>query len=82
MKKTSALIALILTIVVVSVVSIRSSFADGMDAPKRYHHRRTVWVAPPPYEVCRFGWWQTLHWGHVRPRWGGRCYGPVAYNRY
>ena len=52
MKKTSASIALILTIVVVSVVSIR------------------------------FGWWQTLHWGHVRPRWGGRCYGPVAYNRY
>ena len=63
MKKTSALIALILTIVVVSVVSIRSSFADGMDAPKRYHHRRTVWVAPPPYEVCRFGWWQTLTLG-------------------
>jgi hypothetical protein len=23
---------------------------------------------------CRTGWWQTLHYGHVRPRWATFCY--------
>jgi hypothetical protein len=78
-KNTAASAALLLAAFAIFVVSTRSSFADGMDVQKRYHHRRTVWVEPPPYEVCRVGWWQTLHWGHVRPRWGARCYGPVAY---
>jgi hypothetical protein len=24
--------------------------------------------------LCRTGWWQTLTYGHVRPRWGTFCY--------
>jgi hypothetical protein len=22
---------------------------------------------------CRIGWWQTVQFGHVRPRWAMRC---------
>jgi hypothetical protein len=30
-----------------------------------------------PYEgACSVGWWQTLRYGHVRPQWGVRCFGP------
>jgi hypothetical protein len=30
-----------------------------------------------PYDgACSVGWWQTLRYGHVRPQWGLRCFGP------
>lgn len=27
----------------------------------------------PRYEYCRVGWWQTLKYGKVRPRWAMLC---------
>jgi hypothetical protein len=31
-------------------------------------------VEPAPFSTaCRVGWWQTLRYGHVRPRWGAWC---------
>jgi hypothetical protein len=41
------------------------------------HHRRHPHVAYVEYlqgyGPCRTGWWQTLRYGHVRPRWGTWC---------
>jgi hypothetical protein len=38
---------------------------------KHKRHHRIALVEPWP---CQAGWWQTLRYGHVRPRWGMRCY--------
>jgi hypothetical protein len=39
---------------------------------KHQRYYRVAWVEPWP--ACEFGWWQTLRYGHVRPRGGWRCY--------
>jgi len=42
-----------------------------------YHHRMHVAYADmnsnSNYPACRIGWWQTLAYGHVRPRWAAWC---------
>jgi hypothetical protein len=52
-------------LVLVSSAPVR---ADGYDRPYRPY---------AGYEGCSVGWWQTLRYGHVRPQWGVRCFGPT-----
>jgi hypothetical protein len=54
-------------LVLVSSAPVR---ADGYDRAYRPY--------AGPYEgACSVGWWQTLRYGHVRPQWGVRCFGPT-----
>jgi hypothetical protein len=49
--------------------------ADGT-VHHRYdkHHAHVAYVEyVSGYGACRTGWWQTLRYGHVRPRWGTWC---------
>ncbi len=39
------------------------------------HHRRRAERQVVYYEYCRGGWWQTLNYGQVRPRWAVQCRG-------
>jgi hypothetical protein len=44
-----------------------------------HHHRHHLRHAHSAYadlysaDACRIGWWQTLRYGHIRPRWGAWC---------
>jgi hypothetical protein len=43
---------------------------------RHYHHHHRVArveLAPADYSNCRWGWWQSLRYGHVQPYWGARC---------
>ena len=54
---------------------VAPSAADGYEHHHRYRHRvQVTYVAYPAYyTVCRIGWWQTVRYGHVRPRWAEYC---------
>lgn len=40
----------------------------------RRHHARLSYVRyAQDYGNCQIGWWQTLRYGHVRPRWAVWC---------
>jgi hypothetical protein len=74
-----------LALVVALAIGIASSStAAGSDRNpfigqwKRYRH--TVYSEPPgfPNTSCRVGWWQTLRYGHVRPRWSMICNSRLA----
>ena len=48
------------------------AMADGYYHPSR--HRLAYAGSDPASDgACSVGWWQTLRYGHVRPRWGVRC---------
>jgi len=49
--------------------------ADGRLHYRAYrHHAPIAYIEAVPYDGnCRIGWWQTLRYGHVRPRWGEWC---------
>lgn len=48
--------------------------ADGWHWHHHYkHHAHLAYVEYAPDNECRVGWWQTLRYGHVRPRWGAWC---------
>lgn len=55
------------------ILGASPSWADG----SVYHHRHHPHVAyveyVPDYGRCRTGWWQTVRYGHVRPKWGTWC---------
>jgi hypothetical protein len=72
-KRLWAFPVVLAALVLVSSALVR---ADGYDRPYR---------APAGYGAyegaCSVGWWQTLRYGHVRPQWGVRCFGP-ARRRY
>lgn len=57
---------------VLVLAHIGPASADGL--LHRHHGKHHAHVAYtdfiPYYEGCRIGWWQTLRYGHVRPRWG------------
>lgn len=45
---------------------------------RRHHHKRYRQVAEVEQiayvpDACRVGWWQTVKFGHVQPRWAMRC---------
>jgi hypothetical protein len=69
-KRLWAFPVVLAALVLVSSAPVR---ADGYDRPYR------------PYAggydafggACSVGWWQTLRYGHVRPQWGVRCFGPA-----
>ena len=74
MKQLSAFPVVLAALVLVSSAPVR---ADGYDRP----YRRNAGYDAPYGGVCTVGWWQTLRYGHVRPEWGVRCFGP-ARRRY
>jgi hypothetical protein len=53
----------------------RSALADGMEGRRHahHHHRHVRLREAEAYPQCYVGWWQTLRFGHVRPRWGTYC---------
>ena len=61
--------------VLVTATPVLAANLDRQVHKHRSHHR-TAYVRIAPAETdyyCREGWWQTLRFGHVRPRWGVRC---------
>jgi hypothetical protein len=50
---------------------IGSASAD--DLRHRHHYKRQPHDEHLTYRECRVGWWQTLYYGHVRPRWDVWC---------
>jgi hypothetical protein len=71
-RQLSAFPVVLAVLVLISSAPVR---ADGYDRPYRpyasYH---------ASYEgACSVGWWQTLRYGHVRPQWGVRCFGPTRH---
>jgi hypothetical protein len=55
----------------------RSASADGIEywrhVHHHHHHRYLRMREAEAYPQCYVGWWQTLRFGHVRPRWGAYC---------
>jgi hypothetical protein len=50
---------------------IGSASADDLRHRHQYkHHPLHEHLT---YRECRVGWWQTLYYGHVRPRWEVWC---------
>jgi len=55
---------------------VEPSAADGYEHHySRYrHHAHVAYVGYPAYYgTCLIGWWQTVRYGHVRPRWAEYC---------
>ena len=69
---------LLSTAAIISLLLVILSASPGWADSWTYHHRRhhqhvTLAEYLPAYGTCRTGWWQTLRYGHVRPRWGTWC---------
>jgi hypothetical protein len=47
---------------------IAPATADGWPHHHGKHHAQVAYT-----DWCRVGWWQSLYYGHVRPRWEARC---------
>jgi hypothetical protein len=61
---------------VILLAQIAPGAADGCVRRDHYRHRHShvAYVEyVSNYGACRVGWWQTLRYGHVRPRWGTWC---------
>lgn len=56
-------------------LEVTAGFADGVAHHHRRHHSHVSYVeyVPAYGEACRSGWWQTLRYGHVRPKWRTWC---------
>jgi hypothetical protein len=67
--RLSAVPVVLAALVLVSSAPVR---ADGYDRP----YRPSAGYDAPYEGGCSVGWWQTLRYGHVRPQWGVRCFGP------
>jgi hypothetical protein len=69
MKRYLALTCTLLALSLVDL-AVANTYADGLSPRyKRDHYR----VADFEDNHCRLGWWQTLRFGRVHPRWGIRC---------
>lgn len=56
------------------LVHITPGAADGWVHHRHQYKRQVAYFEySPDYGTCRVGWWQTLRYGHVRPRWGAWC---------
>jgi len=42
--------------------------------PSKYRRYANIEATVPINAPCRVGWWQTLRYGHVRPRWARICF--------
>ncbi len=65
------LFALCALLVVLVLAHIGPASANG--SLHRHYHRHHSHLAYVPYRECRAGWWQSLYYGHVRPRWEVWC---------
>jgi hypothetical protein len=65
----------VLTVGIVLSNNVSSADLDR-DVIQWKKSRRVAYVdtTVPSSTLCRTGWWQTLRYGHVRPRWGTICY--------
>jgi hypothetical protein len=62
--------------VMASMAALAGSVAWAADlgpSKERVRHVSSERRASTAYE-CRVGWWRTIDWGKVRPRYAGRCY--------
>jgi|HubBroStandDraft_5_1064220.scaffolds.fasta_scaffold348863_2 hypothetical protein len=47
---------------------------DHLVRHHRHHNIQTAYLLPSDeLGNCRIGWWQTLRYGHVHPRWAVWC---------
>jgi hypothetical protein len=71
-KSIASLIAVAICILVLpGLAGPDLASANGYQWKHQWHHGIALVEPRPP---CEVGWWQTLRYGHVRPRWGMRCY--------
>jgi len=73
LSQTCAICALVFVLI---LASIGAAAADGWIHHHRHHTRHTHAAYAdlvPYYRDCRVGWWQSLYYGHVRPRWEVWC---------
>jgi hypothetical protein len=73
LSQTCATCALVFVLILASIGAVAAH-----DPIHRYrHHTRHTHAAyadpVPNYRECRAGWWQSLYYGHVRPRWEVWC---------
>lgn len=69
MKRLVNLIAAILAVLTTILVPAGPSSAQPWRHPVHLAYADTGVY----YGSCRIGWWQTLWYGHVRPRWAVHC---------
>jgi hypothetical protein len=70
------LLRMIVAVAVVMVVTSAAGLAADLGTIKKERHRETrVTYREYPARVhsCNGGRWQTLHWGHIQPRYLVRC---------
>ena len=78
MMTSSRVLAILIAVAFIVLGTADPACAGAGDKRKRvkqshgaYH---TSWVyRPSVYNYCRVGWWQTLRYGKVRPRWAAFC---------
>jgi hypothetical protein len=64
----------LLAVLLVLTVLIIAQFDPAMAIGYSSRHRVAYAGSDPASDsACSVGWWQTLRYGHVRPRWGIRC---------
>ncbi len=75
MKRVGALIAVIGVAMIFVLGSVAGALAHPWNSRDGYaRHMRVAYAdMATSYAGCRVGWWQTLAYGHVRPRWGSVC---------
>jgi hypothetical protein len=67
-----------LTVAVAGVMAFTTAGGQAADLAtmKKSPHRETRIVYreyPARVRDCNGGWWQSVHWGHVQPRYLVRC---------
>jgi hypothetical protein len=72
----SCALGFVVCVAVASSAALTGSIASAADlgmSKERVRHVSSERRVSPAYE-CRVGWWRTIDWGKVRPRYAGRCY--------
>ena len=78
MRRIGTLICALSVLTAVLPFEDASAAYLGLRHHARHHHHYRQRVArvdlePGDYSTCRWGWWQSLRYGHVQPYWGARC---------
>jgi hypothetical protein len=71
-KSIASVIVIAICIVVLAALTTPDLASANGYRWKDHRRHRIVWIET--WSACEFGWWQTLRYGHVRPRGGMRCY--------
>ena len=72
MKSIASVIVIAIGILVLAALTTPDLASANGYRWKDHRRHRIVWIETR--SACEFGWWQTLRYGHVRPRGGVRCY--------